>query len=81
MVDFYDDHSLLIRAGRFSARSTPTGDEIMNPAGMSRVAKPVATKTYRLWLLKYARGRRERFLFQPALLFFLLTCLLRAAAC
>ena len=56
MVDFYDDRSLLIDAGRFPARRTATGDDIMNPAGMPRVAKPVATKTYRLWLLKYGGG-------------------------
>lgn len=79
MVDFYDDRSLLIRAGRIPARRTATGDDIMNPAAMPKVAKPVAAKTFRLWLVKYARERREGFLFQPAVLLFLLACLLRAA--
>jgi hypothetical protein len=45
MVDFYDDRSVLIRAGQFPARRTATGDDIMNPAGVLKVAKPDAAKT------------------------------------
>jgi hypothetical protein len=54
MVDFYDDHGLLIKTERYLARKTPTGEDIMNPGAVAviKVAKPAAAKTYRVWLVK-----------------------------
>jgi hypothetical protein len=54
MVDFYDNEGLLIRTNRFQANRTPAGDDIMNPGAVAilKVPKPVAAKTYRVWLVK-----------------------------
>lgn len=54
MVDFYDDQGFLIRNDRFPARRTAMGDDVMNPGATAvlKVAKPTATKTYRVWLVK-----------------------------
>jgi hypothetical protein len=54
MVDFYDDRGFLIRTDRFPARRTATGDDVMNPGATAvlKITKPVAAKTYRVWLVK-----------------------------
>jgi hypothetical protein len=54
MVDFYDDHGMLIKTDRFPARKTPTGEDILNPGAVAvlKVARPAAAKTYRVWLVK-----------------------------
>lgn len=54
MVDFYDDQKFLIRTERYPARRSASGDDVMNPGatGVLRVAKPLAAKTYRVWLVK-----------------------------
>lgn len=54
MVDFYDEQGFLIRTDRYPARKTPTGDDVVNPGAveMLKVAKPIAAKTYRVWLVK-----------------------------
>lgn len=54
MVDFYDEQGSLIRADRYPARRTPSGDDVMNPGTVAvlKVAKPAAAKTYRVWLVK-----------------------------
>ncbi|MDF0644869.1 MAG: DUF72 domain-containing protein [Nitrospira sp.] len=54
MVDFYDDQKFLIRTERYPARRNASGDDVMNPGatGVLRVPKPLAAKTYRVWLVK-----------------------------
>ncbi|BFU95970.1 MAG: conserved exported protein of unknown function [Nitrospira sp.] len=54
MVDFYNDQKFLIRTERYPARRSASGDDVMNPGatGVLKVAKPMATKTYRVWLVK-----------------------------
>lgn len=54
MVDFYDDQKFLIRTERYPARHSASGDDVMNPGatGVLRVPKPLAAKTYRVWLVK-----------------------------
>jgi len=54
MVDFYDDQKFLIRTDRYPARRSASGDDVMNPGatGVLRVPKPLAAKTYRVWLVK-----------------------------
>jgi hypothetical protein len=54
-VDFYDDQGFLIRNGRFPARRTATGDDIMSPgttAVILKVTKPAAAKIHRVWLVE-----------------------------
>ncbi|MGA6829362.1 hypothetical protein ACO9S2_17360 [Nitrospira sp. NS4] len=54
MVDFYDDQGILLRTDRYPARRTSAGDDILNPGSvaMLKIAKPMAAKTYRVWLVK-----------------------------
>jgi hypothetical protein len=54
MVDFYDSQGFLVRSERHAARRTPSGDDVLNPGatGVLKVAKPLAAKTYRVWLVK-----------------------------
>lgn len=54
MVDFYDAQGGLLRSARYPARKTETGDDVMNPGevGTVKVAKPLNTKTYRVWVVK-----------------------------
>jgi hypothetical protein len=54
MVDFYDDQGFLIRNDRFPARRTAEGDDVMYPGATAvlKFAKPAATKSYRVWLVK-----------------------------
>ncbi len=54
MVDFYDDQGALLRSTRYPARRTAAGDDVMNPGevGTLKVAKPLNTKTYRVWVVK-----------------------------
>ena len=54
MVDFYDDQGILLRSTRHPARKTATGEDVMNPGGVGtlKVARPLNTKTYRVWLVK-----------------------------
>ena len=54
MVDFYDDQGVLLRTDRYPARRTPAGDDILNPGavGVIKISKPMAAKTYRVWLVK-----------------------------
>jgi hypothetical protein len=54
MVDFYDDQKFLIRTERYPARRSASGDDVMNPGatGVLKVPKPLAAKTYRVWLVK-----------------------------
>ena len=54
MLDFYDHQGFLIRNERFPARRTVEGDDVMYPGAIAvlKVAKPAATKTYRVWLVK-----------------------------
>ncbi len=54
MVEFYDDQGILLRSTRYPARKTTTGDDVMNPGeiGTLKIAKPLNTKTYRVWLVK-----------------------------
>ncbi|MBX3235620.1 MAG: hypothetical protein KF814_05665 [Nitrospiraceae bacterium] len=54
MVDFYDEQGALLRSTRYPARRTAGGDDVMNPGevGTLKIAKPLNTKTYRVWLVK-----------------------------
>ena len=54
MVDFYDDHGLLMKTERYPARRTATGDDVMNPGAIAvlKVTRPAGSKTYRVWLVK-----------------------------
>ena len=54
MVDFYDEQGTLLRSTRYPARRTAGGDDVMNPGevGTLKVAKPLNTKTFRVWLVK-----------------------------
>jgi hypothetical protein len=54
MVDFYDDQGTLLRSISHPARKTATGDDVMYPGEVRtlKVAKPLNTKTYRVWLVK-----------------------------
>ncbi len=54
MVDFYDEQGTLLRSTRHPARKTATGDDVMNPGEVRtlKVAKPLNTKTYRVWVVK-----------------------------
>lgn len=54
MVDFYDEQGTLLRSSRYPARKTAIGDDVMNPGevGTLKVAKPLNTKTFRVWVVK-----------------------------
>lgn len=54
MVDFYDEHGMLMKTERYPARRTVTGDDVMNPGAINvlRATKPAGGKTYRVWLVK-----------------------------
>ncbi len=54
MVDFFDDHGLLIKTERHPARRTRTGEDIMQPGsiGSLKVPKPLRASSYRVWLVK-----------------------------
>jgi len=54
MVDFYDDQKFLFKTDRYPARRSASGDDVMNPGatGVLTVTKPLAAKTYRVWLVK-----------------------------
>ena len=54
MVDFYDGQGLLIRADRFPARRTASGDDVLNPGAVAilKVVKPAGANTHRVWLVK-----------------------------
>ncbi|MBA5865086.1 MAG: hypothetical protein GDA67_00140 [Nitrospira sp. CR1.3] len=54
MVDFYDDQKFLIKTDRYPARRSASGDDVMNPGatGVLKVTKPLAARTYRVWLVK-----------------------------
>lgn len=54
MVDFYDEQGTLLRGISHPARRSAAGDDVMYPGevGTLKVAKPLGTKTYRIWLVK-----------------------------
>lgn len=54
MVDFYDEQGTLLRSISHPARRSAAGDDVMYPGevGTLKVAKPLGTKTYRIWLVK-----------------------------
>lgn len=54
MVDFYDEQGTLLRSISHPARKTATGDDVMYPGEIRtlKIAKPLNTKTYRVWLVK-----------------------------
>ncbi len=54
MVDFYDEHGLLMKTERYPARRTATGDDVMNPGAIAvlKATKPAGGKTYRVWLVQ-----------------------------
>lgn len=54
MVDFFDEQGTLLRSISYPARKTTTGNDVMYPGEMGtlKVAKPLNTKTYRVWVVK-----------------------------
>lgn len=54
MVDFYDEQGTLLRSIGHPARRSAAGDDVMYPGevGTLKVAKPLGTKTYRIWLVQ-----------------------------
>jgi hypothetical protein len=54
MVDFYDEQGMLLRSISHPARKTTTGNDVLYPGEMGTltVAKPLNTKTYRVWVVK-----------------------------
>ena len=54
MVDFYDEQGTLLRSISHPARKSAMGDDVMYPGevGTLKIAKPLSTKSYRVWLVK-----------------------------
>ncbi|MCC2642602.1 MAG: exported protein of unknown function [Nitrospira sp.] len=54
MVDFYDEQGLLLKSINYPARKTAAGDDVLYPGEMGtlKVAKPLNTKSYRVWVVK-----------------------------
>lgn len=54
LVDFFDEHGLLIKSVRHPARRTRTQEDVMQSGaiGSVKLPKPLRAKSYRVWLVK-----------------------------
>ena len=54
MIDFYDDHGILVSSDQYPARKTSAGDDVMSPGeiGLHKFSKPQNARSYRVWLVK-----------------------------